>query len=543
MKDKGKGEIEIMENYGVLSLLPPLVAIVLCFVTKQVLLSMFMGIFTGGLIVCGFNPGAGITYTLKILVQNLGDPDNALLVIFTMFMGVGIAFIWRLGGSFALARAAKHRFKKRRSICLGTWGLGICTSINDCLVAAVDGNVFRDICKEYRISSEKFSYVLDSTAAPCAALLISDWIAYQISMIAQGIKLAGITDIKPMAAYIHSLPFNMYSILTILFVAFIMYTGMDYGPMLKAEDRCLETGKYNRDGAMPMMDVGNDLGEPKMERPMIKTFVLPIGLALLTIFFGIGWTGKEHFAEGILSVLENCDASSALLWGSFVMAATGVALALGTKLMDFKETMNTIVDGFKLMVLTGAILVLAWSLGSITKQLGLANFVVELITTHNIPFGVLPPVIMLISILIAFATGTSWGTMAIMTPLAISLGYKLTGDPNISVALSGAVLSGAIFGDHSSPVSDTTVMASIFSGADHIDHVATQLPYAMSVGGVILVLYTIYGFTRISPFILLPIGLVTLCVMATFLHKYYLKKYNINPEYANFMTKDFVHKN
>jgi len=218
-------------------------------------------------------------------------------------------------------------------------------------------------------------------------------------------------------------------------------------------------------------------------------------------------------------------------------------LALGTKLMDFKETMNTIVDGFKLMVLTGAILVLAWSLGSITKQLGLANFVVELITTHNIPFGVLPPVIMLISILIAFATGTSWGTMAIMTPLAISLGYKLTGDPNISVALSGAVLSGAIFGDHSSPVSDTTVMASIFSGADHIDHVATQLPYAMSVGGVILVLYTIYGFTRISPFILLPIGLVTLCVMATFLHKYYLKKYNINPEYANFMTKDFVHKN
>ena len=173
---------------------------------------MFMGLFTGCLIVSGWNPLGGISYSLKVLVDNLGDPDNALLVIFTMFMGVGIAFIWRLAGSFALAEAAKHRFKKRRSVCLGTWGLGICTSINDCLVAAVDGNVFRDICKEYRISSEKLSYVLDSTAAPAAALLISDWIAYQISMIKTGLDMAGISDVQPMAAYVHSIPFNMYLI-------------------------------------------------------------------------------------------------------------------------------------------------------------------------------------------------------------------------------------------------------------------------------------------------------------------------------------------
>ncbi|KAF5059360.1 Na+/H+ antiporter NhaC family protein [Oscillibacter ruminantium] len=527
-----------MESYGALALLPPLVAIVLCFATKQVLISMFMGLFTGCLIVSGWNPLGGISYSLKVLVDNLGDPDNALLVIFTMFMGVGIAFIWRLGGSFALAEAAKHRFKKRRSVCLGTWGLGICTSINDCLVAAVDGNVFRDICKEYRISSEKLSYVLDSTAAPAAALLISDWIAYQISMIKQGLDMAGISDVQPMAAYVHSIPFNMYSILTLLFVAFLMYTGKDYGPMLKAEARCLSTGKFTRDGASPMMDVGNELGDPKMDKPMVKTFVLPIGLALATILGGIVWTGREYLSEGVMAVLENCDASSALLWGSFVMAATGIVLALTTRIMTFAETMSTIVDGFKLMVLTGAILVMAWSLGSITKELGLASFVVELIG-DNVPFGVLPPLVLLLSILIAFATGTSWGTMAIMTPLAISMGYQLTGDVNMSIGMAGAVLSGAILGDHSSPVSDTTVMASIFSGADHIDHVGTQLPYALTVGGVILVLYTIYGFTACNPLILLPVGLVLLCLLATVLHKIDLKRYHIDPSYADNMTKAF----
>lgn len=527
-----------MESYGALALLPPLVAIVLCFATKQVLISMFMGLFTGCLIMSSWNPIAGLMCTLQVIVENLGDPSNALLVIFTMFMGVGISFIWRLGGSFALANAAKRRFKKRRSVCLGTWGLGICTSINDCLVAAVDGNVFRDICKEYRISSEKLSYVLDSTAAPAAAILISDWIAYQISMIKQGLDMAGITEVQPMAAYIRSIPFNMYSILTLTFVAFLMYTGKDYGPMLKAEARCLSTGKFIRDGANPMMDVGNELGEPKMDKPMVKTFVLPIGLALATILGGIVWTGREYMSDGLMAVLENCDASSALLWGSFVMAATGITLALTTRIMNFAETMSTIVDGFKLMVLTGAILVMAWSLGYITKQLGLAAFVVDLIG-DNVPFGVLPPLILLLSILIAFATGTSWGTMAIMTPLAISMGYNITGDVSIAIGMSGAVLSGAILGDHASPVSDTTVMASIFSGADHIDHVGTQLPYALSVGGVILVLYTIYGFTVCNPLLLLPVGLISLCLMATVLHKYYLKKYNIDPNYADSMIKAY----
>ena len=529
-------------NYGILCLLPPVVAISLCFITKQVLISLFAGLFTGALVISGWNPIAGVGYSLAVIVENMTDPSNAMLLLFTMFMGVGISFIWKLGGSFALAEAAKKKFKTRRSVCLATWGLGMGTSINDCLVAAVDGNVFRDICREYRISSEKFSYVLDSTAAPAAAIFISDWIAYQIGMIGQGLDIAGITEIQPVAAYIRSIPFNMYSILTLIFVGVLMYTGKDYGPMLKAEMRCMTTGEFTREGANPMLNVGSDLGEPKKTRPMIKSFVLPIVLSLATILIGIYWTGRSAAPQGIMAILETCDARSALLWGSFVMALTGIVIALTSKIMTFDETMTCIVDGFKLMVLTGAILIMAWSLGSITKQLGLAQYVIHLIG-DNIPFGLLPPIVLLLSIGVAFATGTSWGTMAIMTPLAIPLAYSLTGDVNVAIAMSGAVLSGAILGDHASPVSDTTVMASIFSGADHIDHVQTQLPYALTVGGVIAVLYTIYGFTRVSPFVLLPIGVAILVVLQNVLHKYYIKKYDMDEDYANSMIKDIVEHN
>lgn len=528
-------------SYGFLALIPPIVAIGLCFATKQVLISMFAGLFAGSLIISNWNPLGASAYALNAIAENMAG--NIILLLFTLFMGIGISFIWKLGGSFALAEAAKKRFKKRRSVCLGTWGLGMVCSVNDCLVAAVDGNVFRDICKDYRVSSEKFSYVLDSTAAPAAALFISDWIAYQIGMIGQGLDAAGIEGLTPVGAYIKSLPFNMYSIFTLIFVGMLMYTGRDYGPMLKAEVRALKTGQYTRPDAKPMLDVGNDLGEPKRTRPMIKSFVIPIATAFIIIIGGIIYTGyvnPDRVGTGIMSILDACDAQTALYWGSFGMALAGITIALVSKIMTFEETMSTIVDGFKLMSLTGAILVMAWSLAAVTKSMGLGDFVAHYVG-NSIPVGLLPLLVLGCSILVAFATGTSWGTMAIMTPLAIQLGYALTGDVNFSVGMCGAVLSGAILGDHSSPVSDTTVMASIFSGADHIDHVGTQLPYALTVGGVVGTMYLIYGFTRISPFVLLPIGVVMLFFLQIILHKIFMKKYNIDPNYTKFMTEDHVH--
>lgn len=527
-----------MENgYGLWAIVPPLVAILLSFKTKAVLPSLFAGIFAGCVIIVGGNVLSGVAYTMDVIIDSMTDPWNARLLLFTFFMGVGISFIWRLGGSFALADWAKKNFKSRRAVCLGTWVLGMLTSVNDCLVAAVDGNVFRDIAKEYKISSEKFSYVLDSTAAPAAAIFISDWIAYQIGMVGKGLEVANITEIQPVAAYVKSIPFNLYSIFTLIFVGVIMYTGKDYGPMLKAEKRALTTGKFVGDDATPMMDINTELGEPKKTKPMIITFVLPIVSALAVILIGLYWTGRS--GSGIMGILENSEADKALLWGALAMAMSGVGLALVTRIMDFKETMDTFVDGLKLMVMTAAILIMAWSLGSVTQEMGLASYIISKIGT-DINFGFFPIIIFLLSMVIAFATGTSWGTMAIMTPLAIPLAYQLTGDVNISVAMAGIVLSGAIFGDHSSPISDTTVMASIFSGADHIDHVKSQFPYALTVAGVICIMYALFGFFNISPIILIPLGLVILITLQHILHKYYIKKYNMSEEYHMNMKKDFT---
>ena len=308
-------------------------------------------------------------------------------------------------------------------------------------------------------------------------------------MIGQGLDMAGITGITPVSAYINSLPFNMYSIFTLIFVGMMMYTGRDYGPMLKAEVRALTTGQFTSPTAKPMLDVGSELGEAKKTKPMIMCFALPIVVAFIIIISGILFTGitnPDRTGAGIMAILDACDAQKALYWGSFGMAVTGIVLALATKIMTFEETMTTIVDGFKLMSMTGAILVLAWSLGSVTIQLG----------------------------------------------------YAITGDITFSTGMTGAVVSGAIFGDHCSPVSDTTVMASIFSGADHIEHVGTQVPYAVTVISVIAVLYVIFGFTRVSPFVLIPIGIVALYFLQIVLHKYYMKKYNIDPNYRKFMTED-----
>lgn len=512
-------------EFGILALIPPLVAIVLCFKTKRVLISLFIGILTGGIIISKGNPFGGIAYSLQTIINQINDDWNAKLLLFTFFMGSGISFIWKLAGSKALSVWAKKKIKSRKAVGIGAWLLGIVVCINDCLNSAIVGNVFRDITKEQRISSEKFSFILDATSAPVAALLISDWIAFQIGMIKVGIDAAGITGVGTVSSYFRSIPYNLYCILALIFVGIIVITGKDFGPMLKAENRAIKEGKIHRDGAQPMMDVGFELGEPKDIKPRILYFVLPLIAVIGISVFGLFWTGRA--GNGIMEILENADAATALLWGAFSMALTGVVLAMGFRIMDLKETMDTFLDGFKLMVLTGCILVLAWSLGSITKEMQLGNYIVSKIG-DSISFVILPIIIFILGMFVSFATGTSWGTMTIVTPLAVQLTYSVTGDAATSIAMAGVVFSGSIFGDHCSPISDTTVMASIFSGADHIDHVRTQIPYSLTVATVCIFLYLLYGLFKVNPFILIAIGAVLLVVIVYILSNYCSKKYKID---------------
>ncbi len=506
------------------AILPPLVAIVLCFVTKDVLISLFLGILTGGLLMNGFNPLAAVGYSIDTIISSMSDDWNAKLLLFNLFMGAGIAFIWRLGGSKALADWAKTKLKSRRLAVVWAWILGVIVFFNDYINAAIVGNVTRDIFEEYKISREKLAYILDSTAAPVATFFISDWIAYQLGMIQQGMESAKIEGITPLSAFIGSIPFNIYCLLTVIFVGIIALTGWDYSAMLKAEIRAKKTGKTIDDKSTPMLNLDFELGKPDESKPMIITFVLPILALLIVTIWGFYYTGAKEGGDTLIEKLGNADAATALLWGAFGMAITGIILALGTKLMTVRETMKTVVDGFKLMLLACAILVLAWSIGSVTKDMKLADFVVANVSSE-LPFAFIIPVIFIIGMMISFATGTSWGTMAILTPIAIPIAYKITGDPWISVTvMAGTVFSGAIFGDHSSPISDTTVLASIFSGSDHMDHVKTQFPYALTTALIALVLYVIYGVTKINPVILVVFGIIISFFTARVLYKYSLRK-------------------
>ncbi|WP_207751304.1 Na+/H+ antiporter NhaC family protein [Anaeromonas frigoriresistens] len=516
-------------DYGWLAIIPPLVAIVLAFVTKRVLISLFLGVFSGGLIISGWNPFSGAAYSLSAIVGSITDEWNASLLLFNLLMGSGVAFIWRLGGSEALTTWARKRIKSRKAAGVGAWLLGIIVFFNDYVNAAIVGNVFRDISEEQKISSERLSYILDSTAAPVATFFISDWIAFQIGMVKAGMDTAGITGISSFQGYLYSIPLNLYCIFAVLFVGMLVITGRDFGPMLKAEHRAVTEGKIVRDGAKPMLDVNYELGEPKDTKPMLITFFLPLIVLVGVTLFGFWFTGGGPEGGSLMDILGASDPAKALLWGAFAMTLTGIVMAISTKIMNLAEAMDTFIDGLKLMLLACAILVLAWSLGSITGEMDLAGFIVNSLP-QSLPFVFVPVTIFLLGMLISFATGTSWGTMTILTPIAIPLAYTLTNDVYLSLAMAGVVFSGAIFGDHCSPISDTTVLASIFSGADHIDHVTTQVPYALTAAGVALLMYLLFGLFELTPWILIPLGVIILFGLMYVLSNHSRRKYGINPK-------------
>jgi Na+/H+ antiporter NhaC len=289
----------------------------------------------------------------------------------------------------------------------------------------------------------------------------------------------------------------------LIFGGLLAITGKDFGPMLKAEDRARLSGSTLRKGALPLMDVANELGEARSSRPMLLSFLLPIGSLVGVTLYGFWWTGRGNV--GIMQILAQADAALALLLGSFSMMLAGIAISFVSRIMTLGESIKTVLDGMKLMLMACVVLVLAWSLAAVTSEMELASFVTNTLG-DAIPFSLVPLSLFLLSMLISFSTGTSWGTMTILTPVAIPLVYQMTGDSTVAITAAGIVFSGAIFGDHCSPISDTTVLASVFAGSDHIDHVSTQLPYGMVCAGLAALMYVAYGLFAVSPHILVMAG-------------------------------------
>ncbi|WP_227356607.1 Na+/H+ antiporter NhaC family protein [Haladaptatus salinisoli] len=513
-------------DFGILSLVPPLLAIALAIVTRRALLSLFIGVWVGGIIYSG---SIGIAQTFTWIVNSIGKSTfNAKILVFTLLLGAGIALIWRLGGAFAITRFATSRIDSHRKVGTATWLLGIIWNFDDYANNAIVGSSMKDLADDMKMSREKLAYILDSTAAPVATMGISSWVAFEIGLIAKQYKELGITGETPSAAatFLHSIPYNMYSLLAVAMVGIIVLSQRDFGEMLEAENRAQRTGNVIREDARPLQNIKEELGEPVLDDAPLRMFIAPVSALVVVVVGGAVMMG---YAPGRTAVemVNNTNIATALVWGSFAMVATAIVLALIEDAMTLGESMDTVIDGFGTMLTAISILVLAWSIGSVASALGTGSYVTSYATGVVSP-TVLPIVIFLTSAFISFAIGTSWGTMSIMTPIVIPLAWNIGGSSPQFVSLAiGAMFSGAIFGDNCSPISDTTVLASTFAGSDHIDHVRTQMYYAVTVLLATAVMYLLYGLTNLSPLVLLPGGVLTLIVLVYVFSEWDAKRKNL----------------
>lgn len=502
--------------YGALSLVPPLLAIVLAIITRRAILSLFIGVWAGGVIYTG---SLGLGQALIWVAESVGDPFNATLLVFLLLLGAGVSFIWKLGGALAVTNFVASRVTNRRRVPVATWLLGVCLFFSDYGNTAIVGTSMKDISDQMQISREKLSYIVDSTAAPIATFGLSGWVAFQLSMVQVGYENAGIEETAPPAlvTLLGSYPYNLYSLLAFIMVGVVVITGRDYGEMLDAERRAQQTGEVTRDGAEPLQTTEDDLGDPIEDKPMLRSFIIPIVMFVAVTLLGAWWTGRG--AGGLIETVGEADFVTALMWGAFMMVASGFAIGRGYGLINLSEGMDIFTDGLKLMLTACIILVLAWSIGTVTEELEAGEYVTGLAEGVVTP-ELLPVVIFLTAAFIAFSIGTAFGTMAIVTPIAIPLAWGLTGSMEMVTIAVGTIFSGAVFGDHTSPISDTTILSATFTGADHIDHVRTQIYYAVTVALVAALLYVLLGYAGVSPLVLIPSGIVSLVVFVYVLSEF-----------------------
>jgi len=515
-------------EYGFWSLVPPIIAIVLAFKTKQVLPSLFAAVFVGATIIAGGNIFVGFSETVTGYIRgSVASSWNAGIIVFDMGLGGMIGIISAAGAAKAIADWLAKKATTAKSGMVATWAMGLLIFFDDYSNTLLVGNTMRPLTDKLKISREKLAFLTDSTAAPVASMaLISTWIAYELGLLRDAFDAIGV-EINTYSAFLNSIPFRFYSLIMLGFVLFIAFTGRDYGPMLRAERRARLEGKLYEDGATPLASDELTKMEVKEGVPhrVINAF-LPILTVILTVMAGLYITGKTAVMAGentalinavnnspfafttIRDVVGNADAPVALMWAAFLGSAVALGLVLFQKILTFEEAMKAWVDGAKSLTMAIFVLVMAWSIGSVCKDLGTAGYLVSLLE-GKISAGVVPLVVFLLGCLIAFATGTSWGTTAILMPIAVPLVYTLSGGDTgtILYATIGAVFTGAVFGDHCSPISDTTIMSSMASASDHIDHVKTQIPYALTVALIAVVVgYLPAAIIGLNPFISLIIG-------------------------------------
>ena len=478
------------------ALLAPIIAIVLALITKEVYSSLVIGIIVGGAIYAGGNFEGTLVHVVSDgFIANVADSYNMGILIFLILLGALVSMMNKAGGSAAFGRWATAHIKSRVGAQLATIALGVLIFIDDYFNCLTVGSVMRPVTDGHKISRAKLSYLIDATAAPvCIIAPISSWAA----AVAGFANSAGAEN--GIALFIKAIPYNFYALLTIVMMIFLAVTGLDFGPMKKHEKNAKETGDLFTSGtkqAIAEMEVN-----PKGR---VCDLIVPIIILIVSCVIGMIYSGGFFSGESFIDAFSNSDASVGLAYGAFVAIILTVIFYLLRRVLSFKSIMESLPEGFKAMVPAIMILACAWTLKAMTDSLGAKIFISQLIEGSAAGFqALLPAIIFLIAVGLSFATGTSWGTFGILIPIVLSVFGA--GEPITIVAIS-ACMAGAVCGDHCSPISDTTIMASAGAQCDHINHVSTQLPYALTVAGVSAVSYIIAGFVP-NWMIVLPIALV-----------------------------------
>lgn len=511
----------ITEAKGTLwSLFPPVIAIGLALITKEVYSSLFVGILSGGIIYAAAS-GTGFEGTFKAVVQdglitNLSNAYNVGILVFLVVLGIIVVLMNKAGGSRAYGEWAAAHIKGRRGAALSTFFLGVLIFVDDYFNCLTVGSVMRPITDKHNISRSKLAYLIDSTAAPiCIIAPISSWAA-AVSGTVEGVN--GIS------LFINTIPYNLYAFLTILMVIFISVSDTDYGPMKIHEDNAKNGDIFTTQNNTYEQDA-----QPVTERGRVIDLILPVAVLIVFCVVGMIYTGGFFSGTDFVTAFANCDAAYGLSLGSISALIVIIAYYMLRRVLKFNECMDSIAAGFKQMVPAILILTFAWTLKTMTNHLEAGAFVSGVVQSATALSVLLPVILFVVAIGLAFATGTSWGTFGILIPIVTSVfdaelaNVSQTGEiPSMVIICISACLAGAVCGDHCSPISDTTIMASTGAQCDHVNHVSTQLPYALTVAAVCVVGYLLSGFVH-NVFIVLGFS-VALMLAVLFAIRFFVKR-------------------
>lgn len=525
-----------------LSIIPPLIAIFLALFIREVITSLFIGIFSGTLIMGLYTDGISsillsfLNVVDTYVVQAINDSSHISIIVFSMTIAAVVSVISRNGGMLGIVNKIAPYAHNPKSGQLVIWFMGILIFFDDYANTLVVGNTMRPVSDRLRISREKLSYIVDSTAAPVAAIaFITTWIGAELGYIESGIAdLATISE-TPYSIFLHSLSYSFYPILTLIFILILILKQKDYGSMYKAEVNARTNGIEIFKSELSEEDEMSEFDSKEGVNANALNAIIPILVIVLGAIAGMLYTGYSlevwdnqnlSFFRKISITIGNADSFIALLWSSVSGLFVAISMTMAQRIMNLEESIKTAFRGYKTMLPAMFILILAWSLASVTEDMHTATFLKSLWSSSLSPIFI-PSVVFILSALVSFSTGSSWGTMAILYPLMLPASYQIAMESGmgheeamlIFYNVVSVILAGSVFGDHCSPISDTTILSSLASSCNHIDHVRTQLPYALTVGAVSILFGSIPAAMGVSPWILFPVAITVLYMIVHFIGK------------------------